>query len=178
MLQPVASDEEIAQQLVWWEHQISLLQLEASMLTAELDRSGFLEEAGYNSPTDWLRFNCHLTDKAAGERIRVGEHLAELPMSVVYLRDGEIGYSHLTVMARTAEAVGKVFDERKLLGLALEHTPGKFYYKSLRRCHQPSPMPEHGRGRAPADQWRARSHRWRGGAERTRAPGPEVGRPR
>src|SRR5260370_9488421 len=135
MLQPVASDEEIAQQLVWWEHQISLLQLEASMLTAELDRSGFLEEAGYNSPTDWLRFNCHLTDKAAGERIRVGEHLAELPMSVVYLRDGEIGYSHLTVMARTAEAVGKVFDERKLLGLALEHTPGKFYYKSLHHRH-------------------------------------------
>jgi hypothetical protein len=135
MLQPVPSDEEIAQQLVFIEHQISLLQVEASMLAAELDRSGFLEDAGYNSPTDWLRFNCHLTDKVAGDRIQVGQHLAELPMSVDYLRDGQIGYSHLAVMARTAEAVGKVFDERKLLGLALEFTPGRFYYKSLHYRH-------------------------------------------
>jgi uncharacterized protein DUF222/HNH endonuclease len=135
MLQPASSNEEIAQQLVFLEHQISLLQVEASMLTAELAASGFLEEAGYNSPTDWLRFNCHLTDKVAGDRIQVGEHLSELPMSVDYLRDGQIGYSHLAVLARTREAVGKVFDERKLLGLALEFTPGKFYYKSLHYRH-------------------------------------------
>jgi hypothetical protein len=58
-----------------------------------------------------------------------------MPMSVDYLRDGEIGYSHLAVMARTAEAVGKKFDERELLPLALEFTPGKFYYKSLHYRH-------------------------------------------
>src|SRR3989440_10810318 len=60
---------------------------------------------------------------------------AEMPMSVDYLRDGEIGYSHLTVMARTAEAVGKRFAERELLPLALEFTPGKFYYKTLHYRH-------------------------------------------
>src|SRR5207247_5169724 len=49
--------------------------------------------------------------------------------------DGEIGYSHLTVMAQTAEAVGEQFDERKLLPLALEHTPGKFYFKCLHYRH-------------------------------------------
>src|SRR5207302_643891 len=87
------------------------------MLAAELLRGGFLEDEGYNSPTDWLRFNCHLTDKVASDRINVGEHLGEMPMSVDYLRDGEIGYSHLTVMARTAEAVGKRFAERELLPL-------------------------------------------------------------
>src|SRR2546430_1390025 len=135
MQQPVASSQELAQELVFREHQIGLLQVEASMLAAELLRSGFLEDEGYNSPTDWLRFNCHLTDKVAGDRIRVGEHLAEMPMSVDYLRDGEIGYSHLTVMGRTAEAVGKKFDERELLPLALEHSPGKFYYKSLHYRH-------------------------------------------
>ena len=135
MLQPAVSNQEIAQELVFLEHQISLLQLEASMLVAELSKSGFLEDAGYNSPTDWLRFNCHLTDKVAGDRIQIGDHLAEMPMSVDYLRDGEIGYSHLSVMARTAEAVGKPFDERKLLGLALDLTPGKFYYKSLHYRH-------------------------------------------
>jgi len=135
MQQPVASTQELAQELVFREHQISLLQVEASMLAAELSRSGFLEDEGYNSPTDWLRFNCHLTDKVASDRINVGEHLAELPMSVDYLRDGEIGYSHLTVMARTAEAVGKRFAERELLPLALEFTPGKFYYKTLHYRH-------------------------------------------
>ncbi len=139
MLQPVISNEEIAQQLVFLEHQISLLQLEASMLTAELAGSGFLEDAGYNSPTDWLRFNCHLTDRVAGDRVKVGGHLAEMPMSVDYLRDGEIGYSHLTVIARTAEAVGMAFDERKLLELAVEHTPGKFYYRSLHYRHAVDP---------------------------------------
>ena len=105
------------------------------MLAAELDKSGFLEDEGYNSPTDWLRFNCHLTDKVAGDRIKVGEHLPRLPMSLDYLRDGEIGYAHLAVMARTAAAVGEVFDERTLLGLALEHTPGKLYFKSLHYRH-------------------------------------------
>jgi hypothetical protein len=135
MVQIDSSIEEVAQELVFREHQIALLQVEASMLAAELDRSGFLEDAGYNSPTDWLRFNCHLTDKVARDRIRVGEQLGRLPMSVDYLRDGEIGYGHLTVLAQTAEAVGEQFDERKLLPLALEHTPGKFYFKCLHYRH-------------------------------------------
>src|SRR3989442_12351699 len=135
MLQAAPSTQELAQELVFREHQISLLQVEASMLAAELLRSGFLEDEGYNSPTDWLRFNCHLTDKVASDRINVGEHLGEMPMSVDYLRDGEIGYSHLTVMARTAEAVGKRFAQRELLPLALEFTPGKFYYKTLHYRH-------------------------------------------
>src|SRR5690242_8956150 len=139
MLQEAVSNDQIAQELVFLEHQISLLQVEASMLVDQLARSGFLEDAGYNSPTDWLRFNCHLTDKLAGDRIRVGEHLAKLPMSVECLRDGQIGYSHLAVLARTVEAVGKRFEEGPLLGLALEHTPGKFYYKSLHYRHSVDP---------------------------------------
>jgi len=139
MLAVAPSTSELAQELVFLEHQISLLQLEASMLAAQLSWRGFLEEEGYNSPTDWLRFNCHLTDKVAFDRIRVGEHVGELQMSVDYLRDGEIGYAHLATMARTAESVGKAFDERKLLPLALEHTPGKFYFKSLHYRHSVDP---------------------------------------
>src|SRR2546428_13366449 len=131
MQQPTASFEELAQELVFREHQIALLQVEASMLAAELFQNGFLEREGYNSPTDWLRFNCHLTDKAASDRINVGEHLAKMPLSVDCLRDGSIGYSHLAVMARTAGAVGQKVDERGLLPPALGVTPGKVDYKSL-----------------------------------------------
>src|SRR6184192_3027409 len=58
-----------------------------------------------------------------------------MPASVEAMRAGEIGYGHLTVMARTAEAVGKRFEESRLLPLARKHTPGKFYYKSLHYRH-------------------------------------------
>src|SRR5438552_17421848 len=135
MLQASPSQDEIAQELVLRERQIALLQLEASVLAFQLLENGFLEDAGYNSPTDWLRFNCHLTDKVAGDRILVGEHLAAMPASVEAMRAGEIGYGHLTVMARTAAAVGKRFEESRLLPLARKHTPGKFYYKSLHYRH-------------------------------------------
>src|SRR5439155_4363090 len=131
MLQASPSADEIAQELVLRERQIALLQLEASVLAFQLLENGFLEDAGFNSPTDWLRFNCHLTDKVAGDRIRVGEHQAEMPASVEAMRQGEIGYGHLTVMARTAAAVGQRFEESRLLPLARKHTAGKFYYKSL-----------------------------------------------
>src|SRR5438309_8145145 len=135
MLQASASADEIAQELVLRERQIALLQLEASVLACQLLENGFLEDAGFNSPTDWLRFNCHLTDKVASDRIQVGEQLAAMPASVEAMRQGEIGYGHLTVMARTAEAVGKRFEESRLLPLARKHTPGKFYYKSLHYRH-------------------------------------------
>src|SRR5207253_3778788 len=121
MLQGSASADEMAQELVLRERQIALLQLEASVLAFQLLENGFLEDAGFNSPTDWLRFNCHLTDKVASDRIQVGEQLAAMPASVEAMRAGEIGYGHLTVMARTAEAVGKRFEESRLLPLAKKH---------------------------------------------------------
>src|SRR5439155_7933547 len=135
MLQASPSADEIAQELVLRERQIALLQLEASVLAFQLLKNGFLEDAGYNSPTDWLRFNCHLTDKVASDRIQVGEQLAAMPASVEAMRAGEIGYGHLTVMARTVEAVGKRFDESQLLALAKEHSAGKFHYKCLHYRH-------------------------------------------
>src|SRR5438477_4171592 len=135
MFQASPSQREITRELVLRERQLALLQLEASVLACQLLENGFLEDAGYNSPTDWLRFNCHLTDKVASDRIQVGEQLAAMPASVEAMRAGEIGYGHLTVMARTAEAVGKRFEESRLLPLARKHTPGKFYYKSLHYRH-------------------------------------------
>src|SRR5438876_8951820 len=135
MLQASPSADEMAQELVLRERQIALLQLEASVPACQLLANGFPEGGGFNSPTDWLRFNCHLTDKVASDRIQVGEQLAAMPASVEAMRAGEIGYGHLTVMARTAEAVGKRFEESRLLPLARKHTPGKFYYKSLHYRH-------------------------------------------
>src|SRR5438309_10513936 len=99
MQQTLVSAQELAHELVSREHQIALLQLEASVLAFELLPNGFLEYAGFNSPTDWLRFNCHLTDKAASDRINVGKQLAQMPAAVEALREGRIGHGHLPVVA-------------------------------------------------------------------------------
>ena len=48
---------------------------------------------------------------------------------------GEIGFAHVSVMARTAEAVGEAFDEGTLLQLAKLNSPGKFHYKCLHYRH-------------------------------------------
>lgn len=47
-----------------------------------------------------------------------GKQLGQMPERVQALRSQEIGYSHLKVMARTASAVGTLFDEKELLPLA------------------------------------------------------------
>ncbi len=126
---------DIANELLEVQLQIDLLQLKASSLAAELDASKFWEQEGSNSAIDWLRFNCHLIDKAAGDRIAVGERLEDLPESTQAMQSGEIGYAHMVVMARTANAVGEAFDEKKLLKLARKHSPGKFYFKCLHYRH-------------------------------------------
>ena len=124
-----------AEELVDLQHQISLLQLKSAACAARLARSDYWDYAGSNSAIDWIRFNCHLTDKAAGDLVAVGRTSGSLAESTQAMEAGEIGYSHLVVMARTAEATGKAFDETKLLKLAREHTPGMFYFKCQHYRH-------------------------------------------
>src|SRR5207237_5869654 len=123
------------QKLVHHQARIDLLQLEQSRLAAELAAGEEWDRDGFNSAYDWIRVNCHLPGHLAGNYLTVGAHLAELGQSVEAVLKGEIGFAHLAVMARTAEAVGKRFDESKLLPLAKEHSAGKFHYTSLHYRH-------------------------------------------
>jgi hypothetical protein len=129
------TDHDFARELIETEHLIGILQLKASRLAAELAQSGVWDHQGYNNAGDWIRFNCHVTNTVAWDRVLVGETVDRLPGSEQAVYDGEIGYAHLKVMARTADTVGKAFDESKLLPLARETSPGKFYYKSLHYRH-------------------------------------------
>jgi hypothetical protein len=147
---------EVADQLIQVQHQIDMLQLQASLLAAELAQTDFWDEEGFNCAGDWIRFNCHLTSNAAIDLMNVGEHAAELAESVQAMESGQIGYAHLKVMARTADAVGKVFDEAKLLALAREHSPGKFYHQCLHYRHS---VDAKGFNRAQEDLHRERSLR-------------------
>ena len=93
------TDHDVARELIETEHLIGILQLKASRLAAEVSRSGVWDRQGYNNAGDWMRFNCHVTNTVAWDRIRVGEELNRMPESEQAVYDGEIGYAHLKVMA-------------------------------------------------------------------------------
>ncbi|TMG46788.1 MAG: hypothetical protein E6H85_00910, partial [Chloroflexi bacterium] len=132
MAQP---DAELASRLLELRQYIDQLELECSQLAAEFNESKHWERQGSNSAIDWMRFHCHMTSNAAADRIAVGERAAGMPESVQAMRAGDIGFAHLTVMARTANAVGEAFDEEQLLQLARDNSPGKFHYKCLHYRH-------------------------------------------
>ena len=139
MLEMLQTGEEIGYQLITLRKVIDQLELKFCKLAAEFVKTDFWEEQGSASPYDWVRFNCHMTSNAAGDRVAVGELASNLAESTQAMDDGEIGFAHLTVMARTANAVGQAFDESKLLRLARENSPGKFHYKCLHYRHSVSP---------------------------------------
>ncbi len=138
MLDMVPAGEEIAYQLITLRRVIDQLELKFSRLAAEFVQTDFSVDEGSASPYDWIRFNCHMTSNAAGDRVAVGERVSDMPESAQAMDDGEIGFAHLTVMARTANAVGQAFDETRLLKLARENSPGKFHYKCLHYRHSVS----------------------------------------
>ena len=135
MLQMVDRGALLAQQLIENQRQVDLLLLEQSRLAAEFVQTDFWDWEGSATPYDWIRINCHLTSNTVSDRVSVGERMSELPQSVQAVQERQIGFAHLAVMARTADAVGKAFDETKLLPLAREYSPGKFHYKCLHYRH-------------------------------------------
>jgi hypothetical protein len=109
-------------------HEIDLHLLRAADLAARYAATNHYDVAGYTSPIDSIRFNCHLTSNAAADLIAVGRNLERMPESVQAVSQGQIGYAHVKAMARTAHAVGSKFDEAHLLEKARESSPGKFFY--------------------------------------------------
>ncbi|HET7419720.1 MAG TPA: DUF222 domain-containing protein [Candidatus Dormibacteraeota bacterium] len=126
-------DAELASRLRELRAYIDDLELEFSRLAAEFEKSRQWEDQGSNSGIDWIRFNCHMTSNSAADRVAVGK--ADLAESHQAMLNGDIGFAHLAVMARTAKAVGEAFDERALLDVARENSPGKFHYKCLHYRH-------------------------------------------
>src|SRR5207253_2191076 len=107
MVDMVPAGEAIACQLISLRRVIDQLELKFSQLAAEFDQTDWWDYEGFNTSGDWIRFNCRMTSNAAYDRLAVGERLAEMPRSADAMNGGEIGFAHLAVMARTAEAVGK-----------------------------------------------------------------------
>jgi hypothetical protein len=118
---------------------IDLQEVAFAREAAEFAASNAWDEDGSVSAIDWIRFHCHMTAGAAANAVAVGEVLPQLPERHQAVVDGEIGFAHLAVKARTAEALGGRFDEKVLIEKAKENSPGKFFYICHHARHAADP---------------------------------------
>src|SRR6202165_4841810 len=105
--------------------------LKVSEAAAAFAATDHYDEAGFVSPTHWLRMNCHLTARAAGDRLAIGQQLPRMPERHQSMLEGPCGFAHLAHIARTAAAIeqtgtNKPFDETPLLDKARELSVGRF----------------------------------------------------
>src|SRR2546423_6407264 len=93
------------------------------------DKSGEYRADGALSLTAWLRWKCKLSGSAAMERVEIARQLEKLPETAAAFANGDVGFQHVAVLARTAEHVGAAAvrkDEANLLRSAQTMDPGQF----------------------------------------------------
>src|SRR5712691_8437164 len=105
--------------------------LEAVFATGvrRFDKSGEYKADGALSLSAWLRWKCKLSGGAAMERVEVARQLEKLPGTAAAFANGDVGFQHVAVLARTAEHVGAAAvrkEETKLLHAAQTMDPGQF----------------------------------------------------
>ena len=135
MIEAVSCGEELARRLVQIRRSIDEMELEFSRLAGEFDRTRWWDDEGFNTAGDWIRFNCHMNSHTVISAFAVGASEGDMPATMQALRSGEIGFAHVATMARTACDVGGAFDENKLLPLARQYSPGKFFHKCVHYRH-------------------------------------------
>jgi hypothetical protein len=93
------------------------------------DKSGEYKADGALSLTAWLRWKCKLSGGAALERVEIARQLEKLPKTEAAFANGDLGFQHVAVLARTAEHVGAAAvrkAEANLLQAAQAMDPGQF----------------------------------------------------
>ncbi len=105
--------------------------LEAVFATGvrRFDKSGEYKADGALSLTAWLRWKCKLSGGAALERVEVARQLEKLPKTTAAFANGDVGFQHVAMLARTAEHVGAAAvrkEEGTLLQAAQTMDPGQF----------------------------------------------------
>jgi hypothetical protein len=108
-----------------------LLEVHFSRLAAAFAATPEQEWQGCVSPIQWLRSECGMTGSAAWKAVCVGEQAAVLPESLDAVAAGDVGFSHLALLAGTAQALRESststpFDEQPLLTQALAHPLARF----------------------------------------------------
>jgi hypothetical protein len=134
-----------AERLIEMGRGLSMMQLMFAQEAAEFAATNEYQKDGSISPIDWIRFHCHLTGPQAANYVAAGEHVDDLQQTVVAMALGKVGFSHMVVMARTADALAasptaRVFDESRLLAKAVDNSVGKFHHICRHLRHAADPL--------------------------------------
>jgi hypothetical protein len=124
---------------------ISVMQLMFAKEAAAFAATNEYEADGSVTPIDWLRIHCHLTGPQAANLVAAGRHFDDLPQTQVALAEGKVGFGHMVVMARTADAVAAspysgALNEERLLAKARANSVGKFHHICRHLRHAADPL--------------------------------------
>src|SRR6266704_774743 len=113
---------------------------EAARLSAEFREDETAHRLDAPTAGEWIRHNCKMKSGAAYDSISVGEQLPRVAKCAQAMVDGEIGFAHLSVIARTASALStsapeSVFPEDDLLAHARESSAGRLWHYCQRLRH-------------------------------------------
>jgi hypothetical protein len=123
--------EQVGFELIHLRHQSDRLDVEFSKMASEFAATDEYRASGSVSPIHWIRHNCHMGSGAAADRVAVGDQAAGMQLSVDAVESGDIGFAHLTLIARTTSAVEEAgsrgrIDEARLLAKARDVSVGRF----------------------------------------------------
>ena len=121
---------------------IDTLELEFAADTARLAGCDEREWEGHSHAAAWVKHECKVSARAAGDAFHVGEQAASLAQSNHALLAGDIGFGHLALLARTAEQVtasGGGFEEGILLERARCHSVSRFRHDCAHYRHAADP---------------------------------------
>ena len=131
--------EAIAAELIRRRQEIDQKELEFSYLAAKFAATDEYDWQGFETPIAWIKANCHMSGGAASARICAGQQVEHLGQSSKAMAEGEIGFAHFALIARTSAAVGERLDEAKLLGQARKQTIPRFYDSCYHARHAADP---------------------------------------
>ncbi|MBV8444865.1 MAG: DUF222 domain-containing protein [Candidatus Dormibacteraeota bacterium] len=149
---PVDPRVDLSGELLSLRRAIDLLELRFARVSGVFAGQPQFDDSCGESPSAWLRHECHLTGYAAGSALAVGAEADHLPRSRAALANGEIGFGHLALMARTSQTVrdsleaqgvdcadGPVLDEEPILARARRHTVNRFRRECSHLRHSVDP---------------------------------------
>jgi uncharacterized protein DUF222/HNH endonuclease len=117
---------------------------DAARLSAEFREEETADRLDAPTSGEWIRHNCKMKSGAAYDCINVGEQLPRMAKCAQAMVDGEIGFAHLSVIARTATALSNsapesVFHEDDVLEHARGSSAGRLWHYCERLRHALDP---------------------------------------
>ncbi len=100
------TDGALGDDIIALRRQIERLEAECSRRLFRFDEQRGYASEGAVSMQSWLRHHCNLSGSAAAMRVEVARMLPQLPSTERALRDGDIGFQHASLIARTAADLG------------------------------------------------------------------------